>query len=149
MVDLSHEGAHRFWHDYPDPMIYRVVAFMEGVEEWAIENDPNFEAAVGKLGESLDKVGNYELGMKDEFIKLAAYIKAARNLRLLQALDSAHPGAASKLLMHAEENSKGTEDVPGLFLRRNVVFERLRLLGRIFSGDRLEIVVKALGGEDV
>jgi intracellular multiplication protein IcmW len=149
MVDLSHEGAHRFWREYPDPMIYRVVAFMEGVEQWTLDGDPAFEAAVAKLGEELDKVGNYELGMKDEFIKFATYIKAARNLRLLQALDTAHPGAASKLLIHAEESSKSSDDIPGLFLRRNIVFERLRLLGRIFSIERLDLIVKALGGEDV
>lgn len=149
MVDLSHEGAHRFWREYPDPMIYRVVAFMEGVEQWTLDGDPAFEAAVTKLGEELDKVGNYELGMKDEFIKFATYIKAARNLRLLQALDTAHPGAASKLLIHAEESSKNSDDIPGLFLRRNIVFERLRLLGRIFSIERLNLIVNALGGEDV
>lgn len=148
MVDLSHEGAHQFWYDYPDPMIYRVVAFMEGVEQWTLDDDPGFEAAMTKLGEELDKVGNYELGMKDEFITLAGYIKAARNLRLLQSLDSAHPGAASKLLIHAEESSQNSDDIPGFFLRRNIVFERLRLLGRIFGRDRLDIVVKALGGKD-
>lgn len=149
MVDLSHEAVHQFWRDYPDPMIYRVVAFMEGVEQWALDGDPALEAAIAKLGEELDKVGNYELGQKDEFIKLATFIKAARNLRLLQALDTAHPGAASKLLMHAEENSKSVDDVAGLFLRRNIVFERLRLLGRIFGSDRLTLIMKALGGEDV
>ena len=30
------------------------------------------------------------------------------------------------------------------FLRRNIVFERLRLLGRVFADDRLKIVLKAL-----
>jgi len=149
MVDLSHEAAHRFWREFPDPMIYRVVAFMEGVEQWTLDGEPAFEAAISRLGEELAKVGNYELGMKDEFIKFAAYIKAARNLRLLQALDTAHPGAASKLLIHAEESSKSSDDIPGLFLRRNIVFERLRLLGRIFAPDRLNLIVKALGGEDV
>lgn len=149
MPDLSHEGAHRFWHAYPDPMIYRVVAFMEGVEEWTLDGNENFEAAMTKLGSELEKTGNYELGMKDEFIKLATYIKAARNLMLLQSLDTAHPGAASKLLMFAEESSKQNDDIPGLFLRRNIVFERLRLLGRIFANERLDLVLKALGGEDV
>ena len=36
------------------------------------------------------------------------------------------------------------------FLRRNVVFERLRLLGRVFGEDRLKLVIKALeeSGDD-
>lgn len=148
MVDLSHEASHRFWQEYPDPIIYRVLAFMEGVESFTIDGDNDFEQAMGTLGEELEKVGNYEIGMKDEFIKLATYIKASRNLRLLQALDSAHPGAASKLLMHAEETTESNDDLAGLFLRRNIVFERLRLLSRIFGQDRLTLISSALGGDN-
>ena len=37
MPDLSHDGVHQFWKDYPDPMIYRVVSFMEGVEHWTVD----------------------------------------------------------------------------------------------------------------
>lgn len=147
MVDLSHEGAHRFWRDYIDPMIYRVVAFMEGVEEWTLDGNPQLEEAIKALGEALDSVGNYDLGQPDDFVKLAGNIKMARALRLLQALDTAHPGAASKLLMHAEESSQSNDDAPGLFLRRNIVFERLRLLSRIFSAEKIALVFKALGGE--
>ncbi len=149
MVDLSHEAVHQFWSAYPDPMIYRVISFMEGVEPWTLDGDPTLEAAITKLGQELEKIGNYELGQKDEFVKLATYIKAGRNLRLLQALDTAHPGAASKLLMYAEETSQRNDDISGLFLRRNIVFERLRLLGRIFDSERLKMIVNALGGEDV
>ncbi len=148
MVDLNHEGAHKFWKDYDDPMIYRVVAFMEGVEDWTLDGDPGLEAAIEKLGEALSQAGNYDLGHEDEFINLACHIKSARNLRLLQAIDTAHPGAASKLLIHAEENSASNDDVPGLFLRRNIVFERLRLLGRVFAPDRFALVIKALEGDD-
>ncbi len=149
MADLSHDAVHQFWHDYPDPMIYRVISFMEGVEPWTLDGDPALEEAIRKLGGELDKVGNYDLGQKEEFVTLATYIKAGRNLRLLQALDTAHPGAASRLLMYSEETSKNINDAPGLFLRRNIVFERLRLLGRIFDEARLAMVVSALGGEDV
>ena len=74
-------------------------------------------------------------------------MKMARMLRLLQTIDTAHPGGASKILMYAEENSASSEDVPGIFLRRNIVFERLRLLGRVFANERIEIVMKALGSE--
>ena len=68
-------------------------------------------------------------------------------LCVLQSIDTAHPGGASKVLMYAEENSTSNQDIPGLFLRRNIVFERLRLLGRVFAEERVDIVMKALGGE--
>lgn len=148
MPDISHEGVHQFWKQYHDPMIYRVVAFMEGVEDWPLDGHPDLEAAIKKLGDQLDHVGNYELGKADEFIKLACHIKTGRALRLLQAMDTAHPGAASKLLIHAEEISQSNDDLPGLFLRRNIVFERLRLLTRVFAPERLALVLKALEGDD-
>ncbi len=144
MPDLSNKGSHQFWFEYKDPMIYRVITFMEGVEDWTLDGDPALEEAMKKLGEILEDIGNIDLQKEDEFIKLAAYIKAGRALRLLQCMDTAHPGAASKLLMHAEEVSESTDDIPGLFLRRNIVFERLRLLARVFSAERFALVLKAL-----
>lgn len=147
MTDLSHEAVHRFWRDFEDPMIYRVISFMEGVEDWTVDGDPKVEEAIKALGEALAHVGNYDLGNPDDFIKLAGNVKTGRTLRILQALDTASPGAASKLLIHAEESSENSDDQPGLFLRRNIIFERLRLMSRIFASDRLSMVLSALEGE--
>lgn len=146
MPELTSEAAHEYWRGYRDPAIYKVVSFMEGVEDFTLDGDPTLEAALQKLGDALDDVGYVDLQKEDEFIKLGAFIKAARFLRLLQALDTATPGAASKILMHAEKTSTSTEDVPGQFLRRNIVFERLRLLGRVFSSTRMALITKALEG---
>lgn len=148
MPDLTHEGVHQFWKNYPDPLIYRIVAFMESVEAWPIEDNANFEQAMKSLGEELDAIGNYELGSEDEFIQLAINLKMGRSLRLLQSMDTSHPGAASKLLIHAEEVRKDNMDKYGIFLQRNIVFERLRLLTRIFSEERFTLVMKALEGEE-
>lgn len=144
MPDLSEAGAHQFWFQYKDPMIYRVISFMESVEDWTLDGDAKLEQAIKKLGDILDDVGNIDLQQEDSFIHLCTYIKAGRALRLMQCLDTAHPGAASKLLMHAEEVTRSSEDMAGLFLRRNIVFERLRLLGRVFAADRLKLVLSAL-----
>jgi intracellular multiplication protein IcmW len=144
MPDLSHKAVHQFWNEYPDPMLYRVIAFMESVEEWTADDDPELETAITKLGETLDQVGNIEIGAEDEFVNLCASIKTGRCLRLLMALDTAYPGAASKVIMHAEKSTQSDSDNAGVFLRRNIVFERLRLLGRVFSKERIDLVTKAL-----
>ena len=60
------------------------------------------------------------------------------------ALDMAYPGSASKVIMFAEDNTKSDSDIYGIFLRRNIVFERLRLLSRVFSEERIQLVTKAL-----
>lgn len=150
MPDLSTDGVNLFWKQYEDPMIYRVVSFMESVEKWTLDGDTALETEIEELGKQLDDIGKInldELGQQDLFIRLADHIKTGRALRLLQSLDTAHPGSASKLLMYAEENSQSPDDAAGLFLRRNIVFERLRLLSRVFAPARFTLILKALEGE--
>ncbi len=151
MPDFSNKAVHQFWYQYKDKMIYRVICFMEGVEKWVLDGDAAFEEAMQRLGTELDDIGKIDLsklGHENAFIAIANATTSGRTLRLLQSIDTAHPGSASKLLIFAEENSQSQEDDAGLFLRRNIVFERLRLLGRVFNADRLALVIKALEGEE-
>lgn len=143
MPDLSNKGSHQFWHDYPDPIIYKVISFMESVENWTHDGNPDLEKAMEELGPVLDNIGNVDLQEEDKFIQLASCLKMGRSLRLLQCMDLAHPGAASKILMFAEK-APSTDSASALFLRRNVVFERLRLLSRIFSENRLATISKII-----
>lgn len=151
MPDLSHEASAQYWFEYVDPMIYRVIMFMESVEDWTLDGDPVLEEAINRLGRELDDVEKIDmgaLGHEEAFIRLAGNIKSGRGLRLLQAIDTVHPGSASRVLIHAEENSMGSHDPAGFFLKRNITFERLRLLGRVFSQYRLRLVSRALEGEE-
>ena len=148
MPDLSLRAVHEFWKNYEDPMIYRVISFMEAVEQWTVDGDPKIEQVLKELGQGLDGVTKFELNKEECYVDVACYLKLGRALRILQAIDTTHPGAASRLLMYAEENSKSSDDHAGLFLRRNIVFERLRLLARIFSSERLALVTKVLEQED-
>ena len=151
MPDLSHEASAQHWHEYHDPMIYRVVTFMESVEDWTLDGNPELEAVMSQLGKELDDIESIDmntLGQEEAFIRLVGNIKSGRGLRLLQALDTFHPGSASKILVHAEETSVSSQDPAGFFLKRNIVFERLRLLSRVFSEYRLKLVARALEGEE-
>lgn len=148
MPDLSHEAVHQFWRNYQDPSIYRVISFMEGVEDWTYDDNPELEKALKTLGKTLDDIENVELQQEELIVELVTHIKTGRGLRLLMCLDNAYPGAAAKVLMYAEEHTKSEQDNPGIFLRRNIVFERLRLLGRVFAPDRLKLVLKALEDRD-
>ena len=144
MPDLSHKAVHQFWYDYQDPIIYQVISFMESVEDWTVDGDPSLEANLKKLGNALEDIGNIDLKQEDAMINLVTHIRTGRGLRLLMCLDTAYPGAAAKVLMHAEETTKSDTDMAGIFLRRNIVFERLRLLGRVFAPDRFKLVLKTL-----
>ena len=147
MPKLDIAASHEFWKNYDDPMIYRVIAFMETVEVFSLDGEATLEEAVQKLGEALDTLTSFELGKESQFVALCAHLKTSRILRLLQAIDTIDPGSASKLLMYAEENNSPENPMAGLFLRRNIVFERLRLLARVFSTERFDLMLKVLEQE--
>lgn len=147
MPKLDLLSSHEFWKAYDDPMIYRVISFMESVENFTLDGDPELEEAVNKIGIALDDLSSFELGKEDQFVSLCAHLKSSRILRLLQAIDTIDPGSASKLLMYAEENNSPDNTMAGLFLRRNIIFERLRLLARVFSKERFELVLRSLEHE--
>lgn len=144
MPNLDHSAVHQFWKNYQDSMIHRVITFMESVEDWTMDGDPALETALKELGDALEDIGNIDLQTENPMLELLAHVKTGRGLRLLMCLDMAYPGAAAKVLMRAEETTRSQADNAGIFLRRNVVFERLRLLGRVFSEERLKLVTKAL-----
>jgi len=149
MPNLDLASSHEFWKNYPDPSIYKVISFMETVEGWTLDGDPALEATLTQIGENLEQLTQFELSKEEQFVALCAHIKTSRILRLLQAIDTIDPGSASKVLMYAEENNTSDNLLAGLFLRRNIVFERLRLLSRLFSPDRFNLILKALEQEHV
>lgn len=142
ILDLA--SAHEFWKNYDDPMIYRVIAFMETAEKWTLDSSPALEAVISRLGDSLEGLSSFELSKEEEFVTVCAHLRTSRILRLLQAIDTIDPGSASKVLMYAEENNSPDHIMANLFLRRNIVFERLRLMARIFSEERCSMILKLL-----
>ena len=147
MPDLSVKAAHQYWKQYPDPIIHRVLTFMESVEHLPHEGNALFDAILNELGKALDQIGTVDfakLNQQDAFIQLGNHLKMTQTLYLLQTLDTAQPGAAARLLMYAEMMTRDSEDEAGLFLKRNIAFERLRLLSRLFSEERLKLVREAL-----
>lgn len=144
MPNLAPQAVHEFWHDFQDPTIYRVVSFMEAVEDWTMDGNQPLEEALVKLGDALEDIGNIDLKLEGNMIDVCTHLKTGRYLRLLMCLDMAYPGAAAKILMHAEEQTKTDTDLAGVFLRRNIVFERLRLISRVFAPDRFKLITQAL-----
>lgn len=149
MPDLHLDAVHAFWDSYDRRTLYRVIVALERVEHWILDNAPEVEAALIRLGEVMDQSSGFELSEEGKVIRVLANTRAGRALRILQALDIAKPGSASQILMYAEEASaegegKTPDKYAKIFLRRNLVFERLQLLSRVFAPQRVSLVLKAL-----
>ena len=147
MPDFSIEEVHAFWHDYDRRTLYRIVTSMEGIEEWASDDDPRADEAYNRLGMALDSLQEVDITDEALVIKILANTRSSRALRLMQFLDVLKPGTASKLLIFAEDQTKEPDNknrYADLFLKRNLAFERLQLLGRVFAPERINLVLKAL-----
>ena len=147
MLDLKPEAVREYWQEKHDYALYRIIEAMEAVETWIVDGTPDIEAAVDKWVGVLNNAKDFELQNEEELIYVLSSIKASRALRVLQYIDSLKPGSASKLLIYAEVASNEPDDLPGFFLKRNLVFERLQLMGRIFAPERIEMVLKAIDKE--
>lgn len=132
MPDLSYEACHEYWSKHPDPSVYKAICFMESVEDWAADSDAEVDQLFSDLGSALSGVEDLELEYASEIIFVAAQVKASRKLMLMQILNESSPGYVARLLRHAEK-SQENKKINQLFLKRNILFERLRLLGKIFD----------------
>lgn len=153
MPDLHLDSVHAFWDSYDRRILYRVIVAIERVESWVLDGHPTFEQALIRLGEVLEVTPDFTLSEEAKLIRVLASTHASRALRLLQAIDIKKPGTAPQLLMYAEEASagserKGPDPYAKIFLRRNLVFERLQLLARVFAPQRISLVLKAVEQSD-
>ena len=143
MPDLSLDYCHEYWANHSDPLVYKALCFMESIEDWVIDDIEGVEEAIGVLGNVLENIDNIDLKHSDDFISVIANVRATRNLMMLQVLNEAYPGSVAKLVKHAEALSSNNE-VCKLFIKRHVLFERLRLMGKIFSEEATKGIMEIL-----
>lgn len=143
MPDLSYEACHEYWSKHSDPAVYKAICFMESVEEWTADTDEEVSEHFTSLGDSLHGIEDLNLDYADEIIFIASQVKASRKLMLMQILNESSPGYVARLLKHAEKSQKNEKSCQ-LFLKRNILFERLRLLGRIFAPESTKKIKEVL-----
>ena len=151
MPDLSREAVNIFWCEYDRRTLYRIVTSMERVEDWTVDDVREIDLAFAVLGKTMEAHPEAEVEDLGNLIKVLANVHTARALRIMQYLDSVKPGTASRILMHAEEATKdkhASDPYAEMFLKRNLVFERLQLLARVFAPERVNLVIRALEKED-
>jgi intracellular multiplication protein IcmW len=139
MLDLSEAAIEQFWQERQDPFLVKIIKAMEAVEDWTMDGDPEFESALTAFAASFEGVENFEISAEPDFVMLLLHTRLSRSLRIMQHIDFLNPGSASKLLIHAEVAGQDTSDPGGLFLNRNLIFERLQLFSRIFAPERFKI----------
>lgn len=145
MPDLSMETVHAFWHEYDQNILYKIVCSFEQSETWVVYDDKT-QQLISDLGDVLEKTVTFDFLKQETLVELLTIMKFSQALRVMQFMESKTPGIIAKLLMWADEkkrNNQGDHHI-NTFLRRNLVFERLQLLARVFSKERLDLLSKSL-----
>ncbi len=144
MPDLSLSSVYSFWYEYDPKILYRVVCSMESTETWIIDS-PEMQEKISDLGDLLDNSLNLELVSPETIVTLLTSIKFSQALKIMQTLETKKSGYIAKLLGWAESEKGNASSPAKIFLKRNIIFERLQLCARIFSPERLSLLKKCQG----
>ena len=135
--------CHEYWFQYNDPNLYKALVTLESVEKWTVEDDVSVQQSLERLDKAIQSLS--------EKFRSARCVcrsnnpsKSSQIMRILQALNLSHPiqGAATKVIAYAESDTSIAEN--HTFVERNIAFERLRLMARIFSQQRIQKVLEII-----
>lgn len=142
-IDLSLAGCKAFWDAYPDADVVRIVKMMEHVESWAIDIHPEMEVKLKEFQGALLDLQGRKIEQLDVLVQWLSHVRMARKLQILHVLDQLEAGLASRMIQYAEAQQYFSPHAE-LFFRRNLLFERLRMMARVMSKDRISQIRKVL-----
>ncbi len=119
--------------------IYPIIEFIEGTEHWGLAHNEAVSQDLDRLGEFLESATSLNAVNEEDFIKLCAPLFLSQKLRIMQITDALSPGYATKMIKKAEEKSLEDNNC-AIFLKRNILFERIRIISRIFTPERIQMV---------
>lgn len=154
-ADVSTDGAHAFFRER-DPALVQAIAGMESVESWTRDKFDSVQTMLQQLSDKIEDLDMDALegAQHNKFIILLGYISSGKAIKLLMWIEHNSPNFVAKTLAEAQMLSaldKLNEGAARLFVERFEVLERMHMLSRVFSEERLRIVqrvLRILAGED-
>lgn len=153
--DISAEGASAFFGER-DPALAKAISSMESVETWTRDRVQSVQQTLQTLSDKIEDLDmdGIDGAQHSKLIILLGYISSGKAIKLLMWIEHNSPNFVAKTLAEAQMLSaldKFNEGAARLFVERFEVLERMHMLSRVFSEDRLRIVqrvLKILAGED-
>ncbi len=132
----------KHWHAFKNPLINDVLINMEKLESTQPPLTDEELEALQKLLDSF-KTAKASSVNELEFIQFLNQLPAAYMLYLVHKLQTLNSELIMKVISYTQKHKAANPEV-GKFFARNMVFEKSQLLGRIFSNQRMERVLKVL-----
>ncbi len=146
-LDLSAAGVRRHWHDHG---VQRLIAAMERCEPWAVDVRPEFmegaERVVAQVARNFNAAqpSNITNSVNSEpsvTIEFMGYLRSGRALALFAWLTQVHPDIPKLLIQEARF---GADDFGSILVERITTLEKQHLLSRVFSPERIALVIELL-----
>ena len=141
MPCLDHENSLQFWQHFMGGAVYDIIDFLEKNESWTISSNSDVEVALSKLGNQLEIATSNVDFDETTLVHVCSLVSMSQKLRIMQCLDSIKPGMATRVISTAEFLAD-KDTLAKIFLERNMKFERIRILQRVFSPKRIQQVQK-------
>ena len=151
-LDLSVSAVVAHWRRFG---VGDAVAAMEETETWTVDGTSEVEIALKNLAARLSGTSRETLTLSissasGDVVDFMGYLKSGRALLMFRWLSDANPQLASILVQEARESG---DDFGVILIERMRVLERQHLLSRVFSPERLALVMEilaeaGLGGDE-
>ncbi|WP_395168481.1 type IVB secretion system protein IcmW [Piscirickettsia salmonis] len=141
MIDLAEEVAD-YWKSYKNSNINHALINFELIEkEIYLINDSD----ATKVAEVLEYASDQDLShlSHDLILRLMNSLPAAYMFYLLHQLNKYHSEYVANLIDKSNELKDKQENYKN-FYDRNMLFEKLQIVARIFSSDRVNKLIQAL-----
>lgn len=135
----------KHWHSFKNPLINDILINLEKLEQ---QYPPLTEQEAANVEKLLGffSTANAEKVDEVKLIQILNQLPAAYMLFMVHKLQTLNSDLVMKVINYAQKHKETDPDIANFF-QRNMVFEKSQLLGRIFSNNRMEIVLQILLGK--
>lgn len=130
--------AYEFWAARPQE--HAIIVLMASKETWHEPDSEALDAKLQELDATFDHAGEVDFDNSPDFIKILASLSVITQMYLVRRYEMAFPGAGADILKLASslQNNEDYKAYADVIVRRFAVFERMKLLKKVFSVDRLQ-----------
>lgn len=146
-LDLTGPSVAKHWRDLG---VHGIIAAMESCEPWAVDARRELSAEVERVIKQVcDAFNSADANTitgsvrksPELVIELMGFLRSGRGLALFTWLSNVEAGLAPELINEARS---GRDEFGRILVDRIVALERQRLLSRVFSPERIALVLELL-----
>jgi hypothetical protein len=128
-----------------DKRMQIILEWMEGMEEWRLDDDQDFSRSLLDLQPRLEKASRGGmLDISGDFLKVMAYMSASRAMRLMEWMDGKFDKSLSVEYVQVAQDYAAENATHQLMLDRLRALHSVSLLGKVFSPQRTQIITRLL-----